>query len=61
MSISVAKQREPMLTGREIKKYTVWVDEQEVTTGFITYKAAKMLDNVYRERGINNVVIREGR
>jgi len=59
--ISTAKKRDPYITKPEIKKYTVWVDNQEVTTGFITYTAAKMLHGVYKERGVSDVIIREGR
>ena len=51
----------PMLVGKERKKYTLWVDNQEVTKGFITYTAAKLLHNVYKERGVNDVIIKEGR
>jgi len=61
MSISTAKPREKMVIGKEIKKYTVWIDGVEMTDSFVTYAHAKMMHSVYESRGYKNVIIREGR
>ena len=59
--ISTAKPREPYITRPEIKKYTVWIDDVEMTDTFVTYAHAKMMHSVYENRGYKKVVIREGR
>jgi len=55
------KTKEPMLTGKERKKYTVWIDDVEMTDKFVTYAHAKMMHTVYEGRGYKDVIIKEGR
>jgi len=55
------KTKEPMLTGKERKKYTVWIDSVEMTDKFVTYAHAKMMHTVYESRGYKKVIIQEGR
>jgi len=59
--ISVAREREAYITRPEIKKYTVWVEGKEMTTGFVNYETAKLLHKVYTKRGYEDVVINKGR
>ena len=54
-------KKEPMLTGKERKKYTVWVGGTEVTDHFVTYSTAKDILANYTEQGYKDVVIQEGR
>ncbi len=54
-------KKEPMLTGKERKKYTVWVGGTEVTDHFVTYSTAKDILADYTEQGYKDVVIQEGR
>jgi hypothetical protein len=51
----------PMLIGKERKKYTVWIDDVEMTDKFVTYAHAKMMHTVYESRGYKKVIIQEGR
>ena len=55
--ISSAKEREPMLTGKEIKRYTVWVDGEKITPKFVTYTTAKTLLSTFELEGYRDVVI----
>ncbi len=50
-----------MLTGKERKKYTVWVGGTEVTDHFVTMTTAKDIYANYREQGYKDVVIQQGR
>ena len=54
-------KKEPMLTGKERKKYTVWVGGTEVTDHFVTYSTAKDILADYTVQGYKDVVIQEGR
>lgn len=53
------KKKEPMLTGKEIKKYTVWVGGTEVTEHLVTYSMAKAFLDQYTSIGHKDVVISE--
>ncbi len=55
------KKKEPMLTGKEIKKYTVWVGGTEITDSFVTYTVAKLLLNNFTNQGYADVVIQSRR
>ena len=46
-----------MLTGKEIKKYTVWVDGEKMTPKLITYTEAKDKLASYELDGYRDVVI----
>ena len=46
-----------MLTGREVRKYTVWVGGTEVTNNFVTYTTAKNIFADYTKQGYDDVVI----
>jgi len=50
-----------MLTGKEKRKYTVWVGGTEVTDHFVNYTTAKQLHLTYTAQGYTDVVIQEGR
>ncbi len=50
-----------MLTGKERKKYTVWVGGTEVTDHFVTMTTAKDIYAKYAEEGYEDVVIQQGR
>lgn len=50
-----------MLTGKERKKYTVWVGGTEVTDHFVTMTTAKKIYAQYTEQGYKDVVIQQGR
>ena len=50
-----------MLTGKERKKYTVWVGGTEVTDHFVTMTTAKDIYAKYTEQGYKDVVIQQGR
>ena len=52
-------KKEPMLTGKEIKKYTVWVGGTEVTEHLVTYSIAKAFLDQYTSIGHKDVVISE--
>ena len=51
------KKKEPMLTGKEVKKYTVWVGGTEVTEHFVTYSIAKAFYDQYTSIGHKDVTI----
>ena len=55
----MAKKNEwkTMLTGREIKKYTVWVDGKKMTPKLVTYTEAKDKLASYELDGYRDVVI----
>ena len=53
------KKKKPMLTGKEIKKYTVWVGGTEVTEHLVTYSMAKAFLDQYTSIGHKDVVISE--
>lgn len=50
-----------MLTGREVRKYTVWVGGTEVTDHFVTYTTAKNILADYTKQGYDDVVIQSRR
>lgn len=50
-----------MLTGREVRKYTVWVSGTEVTDHFVTYTTAKNILADYTKQGYDDVVIQSRR
>ena len=50
-----------MLTGKEKRKYTVWVGGTEVTDHFVTMTTAKDIFADYTEQGYKDVVIQQGR
>ena len=52
------KKKEPMVTGEEIKKYHVWIGGKKMTTSFVTYTLAKILLDVYEDKGRKDVTIR---
>tara|TARA_R110002051_G_scaffold311434_1_gene385441 strand:+ start:126 stop:344 length:219 start_codon:yes stop_codon:yes gene_type:complete len=51
------KKKEPMVTGEEIKKYNVWVGDKKMTNHLITYSLAKLLLDVYKDKGHKKVTI----
>ena len=51
------KEKEPMVTGEEIKKYNVWIGGKKMTTNLITYTLAKILLDVYVDKGHKDVTI----
>ena len=55
----MAKKNEwkTMLTGREIRKYTVWVDGKKMTPKLVTYTEAKDKLASYELDGYRDVVI----
>ena len=55
----MAKKNEykTMLTGKEIKKYTVWVDGKKMTPKLVTYTEAKDKLASYELDGYRDVVI----
>tara|TARA_B110000211_G_scaffold129243_1_gene148471 strand:+ start:29 stop:250 length:222 start_codon:yes stop_codon:yes gene_type:complete len=53
------KKKEAMLTGKEIKKYTVWVGGTEVTEHLVTYSMAKAFLDQYTSIGHKDVIISE--
>ena len=55
------KKKEPMLSGKEIKKYTVWVGGTEVTEHLVTYSIAKAFYDQYTSIGHKDVIIQEYR
>jgi hypothetical protein len=55
------RETKSMLTGKERKKYTVWVGGTEVTMHFITYSHAKRLLESYTNDGYTDVIIQNGR
>ena len=50
-----------MLTGKEVRKYTVWVGGTEVTDHFVTYTTAKNIFADYTKQGYDDVVIQSRR
>jgi len=50
-----------MLTGKEVRKYTVWVGGTEVTDHFVTYTTAKNILADYTKQGYDDVVIQSRR
>ena len=50
-----------MLSGKEVKKYTVWVGGTEVTENFVTYASAKSILTNYISMGYTDAIIQEGR
>lgn len=50
-----------MLTGKEVRKYTVWVGGTEVTDHFVTYTTAKSILDGYTKQGYDDVVIQSRR
>ena len=55
----MAKKNEykKMLTGKELKKYTVWVDGKKMTPKLVTYTEAKDTLASYELDGYKDVVI----
>ena len=53
------KKKEPMLNGKELKKYTVWVGGTEVTDQLVTYSIAKAFHDQYTSIGHKDVIIQE--
>ena len=55
----MAKKNEykKMLTGKELKKYTVWVDGKKMTPKLVTYTEAKDKLASYELDGYRDVVI----
>ena len=46
-----------MLTGKEIKKYIVWVDGERMSPKMLTYTDAKTLLSKYQQDGYYDVII----
>jgi hypothetical protein len=46
-----------MLTGKEIKKYIVWVDGERMSPKMLTYTDAKALLLKYQQDGYYDVII----
>jgi len=55
------KTKKSMLTGNELKKYTVWVGGTEMTDNFVTYTVAKSLLDNFTNQGYDDVVIQARR
>jgi hypothetical protein len=52
------KKKELMALGKEIEKYNVWVGEKKMTQSLVTYTLAKILLDVYEDKGHKDVTIR---
>ena len=52
------KKKEPMALGKEIEKYHVWIGDKKMTTNLVTYTLAKILLDVYVDKGRKDVTIR---
>jgi len=51
------KKKEPMALGKEIEKYHVWIGDKKMTTNLVTYTLAKILLDVYVDKGHKEVTI----
>ena len=52
------KKKELMALGKEIEKYNVWVGDKKMTQSLVTYTLAKILLDVYEDKGRKDVTIR---
>jgi len=52
------KKKELMALGKEIEKYNVWVGDKKMTQNLVTYTLAKILLDVYEDKGRKDVTIR---